>query len=73
MACRAMQWMNVGILLELLQIHLLPFQDSLDFHVLISTYSKVIFGPGQEKKGTFQLGCVKRVYKIVARQEVGQP
>lgn len=62
-----MQWMNVGILLELLQIHSLPFQDCLDFHKPISTYSKVIFGPGQEKKGIFQLGCLKRVYKVVAR------
>lgn len=73
MACPAMQCMDVGILLELLQIQSLPFQDSLDFHVLISTYSKVIFGPGKEKKGTLQLGYVERVYKVVARQEVGEP
>lgn len=73
MAHPATGWMNVGMLLELLPVLSFPFQDFLDFHIPIFTYSKVILGSGQGKKGTFQLCSVKRVYKVIVRQGVGEP
>lgn len=44
-----------------------------EFHIPVCTCLKVILGPGQERRGTVQLGHARRVCKVWAGQGAGEP